>query len=44
MRWAGMPNKHERAVTDEVLAALANAGYLQTDGTGFRVVKAADES
>jgi short-subunit dehydrogenase len=42
MRWAGMPNKHERAVTDEVLEALAEAGYLRPSGGGYGVVKAAD--
>ncbi len=29
MRWAGMPNKNERAALHEVLDALANAGYLE---------------
>ncbi len=29
LRWAGMPNKHERAVTEEVLEALADAGFLE---------------
>jgi len=28
MRWAGMPNKHERALTVEVLRALEAAGYV----------------
>lgn len=32
MRWAGMPNKHERALTVEVLRALEDAGYLQAAG------------
>jgi hypothetical protein len=31
MRWAGMPNKNERAALHEVLEALATAGYLQTE-------------
>jgi short-subunit dehydrogenase len=39
MRWAGMPNKNERAVTVAVLGALAEAGYLHADGAGFRVVR-----
>jgi short-subunit dehydrogenase len=29
LRWAGMPNKNERAITDEVLEALAGAGFLE---------------
>jgi len=29
MRWAGMPNKNERAAMHEVLTALADAGYLE---------------
>jgi short-subunit dehydrogenase len=32
MRWAGMPNKNERAALREVLDALTNAGYLQSTG------------
>jgi len=42
MRWAGMPNKNERAVTDEVLDALANSGYIRRTGTEFAVIKSAD--
>lgn len=43
MRWAGMPNKNERAVTAEVLEALAAGGYLKATGEGaWSVVKAAD--
>jgi short-subunit dehydrogenase len=43
MRWAGMPNKKERAVTLDVLEALAEAHYLERDGTNrYRVLKAAD--
>jgi short-subunit dehydrogenase len=43
MRWFGMPNKNERAVTAEVLDALANAGYLESTGEdGWKVVKAAE--
>ncbi len=43
MRWAGMPNKNERAVLHEALDALATGGYLepQEEGT-WRVVRAAD--
>jgi short-subunit dehydrogenase len=29
MRWAGMPNKNERALTNDVLDALASGGYLE---------------
>jgi short-subunit dehydrogenase len=32
MRWAGMPNKNERAVLHEVLDALAAAGFLEATG------------
>ncbi len=32
MRWAGMPNKNERALVEEVLLALADAGYLLAIG------------
>ena len=32
MRWAGMPNKNERAALHEVLEALANAGFLRAEG------------
>jgi short-subunit dehydrogenase len=31
MRWAGMPNKNERAALHEVLDTLATAGYLETE-------------
>ena len=40
MRWAGMPNKNERAVTVAVLGALSEAGFLTVDGDGYRVVRA----
>jgi short-subunit dehydrogenase len=40
LRWAGMPNKNERGLTNEVLAALEAAGFLVANGTGFRVVRA----
>jgi short-subunit dehydrogenase len=43
MRWAGMPNKNERAAMQEVLVALADAGYLQLQGEErWTVVRAAD--
>ena len=32
MRWAGMPNKNERAAVAEVFDALTNAQYLQKSG------------
>lgn len=32
MRWAGMPNKNERAAMHEVLDALAQAGFLEALG------------
>jgi short-subunit dehydrogenase len=32
MRWAGMPNKNERAVMRDVLEALADAGFLERTG------------
>ena len=39
MRWAGMPNKHERALTVEVLQALEEAGYLMRSGDDVWTVK-----
>ncbi len=43
MRWAGMPNKHERALTNDVLDALASAGYLEhLSPDHYRVVRAAE--
>jgi len=39
MRWAGMPNKHERALTVEVLQALEGAGYLEPSGDEVWSVK-----
>jgi len=43
MRWAGMPNKHERGLTSEVLEALANAGFLERVAPEkYRVVRAAE--
>jgi len=43
MRWAGMPNKNERAALREVLDALAGAGYVEPIGEeSWKVVRAAD--
>jgi uncharacterized oxidoreductase len=42
LRWAGMPNKNERAATNEVLDALADAGFLQRDGERYRVLRGPD--
>jgi short-subunit dehydrogenase len=39
MRWAGMPNKNERAATVEVLDALLGAGFLQLDAGRYRVLR-----
>jgi hypothetical protein len=43
MRWAGMPNKNERAVMHEALDALASGGFLEplTSET-WRVLRGAD--
>ena len=39
MRWAGMPNKHERALTSEVFFALAEWGFLAPRADGrYRVL------
>jgi short-subunit dehydrogenase len=44
MRWAGMPNKNERALTNDVLDALAAAGFLEhLEPERYRVVRAADD-
>jgi hypothetical protein len=44
MRWAGMPNKHERALTSEVFFALAEWGFLAPRADGrYRVLRTADE-
>ena len=40
LRWAGMPNKNERAATIEVLEALLNSGFLAREGGQYRVVRA----
>jgi short-subunit dehydrogenase len=43
MRWAGMPNKNERAAMREVLDALAASGYLEPMGDEtWKVLRAAD--
>jgi short-subunit dehydrogenase len=43
MRWAGMPNKNERAAMREVLDALTAGGYLeQVEEETWRVLRAAD--
>lgn len=42
MRWAGMPNKNERAALAEALEALAASGFLEPTGEEtWRVVRAA---
>jgi short-subunit dehydrogenase len=41
LRWAGMPNKHERAITEEVLESLVTAGFLErSSGHTYLVVRA----
>ncbi len=43
MRWAGMPNKHERSLTSEVFFALAEWGFLAPRADGrYRVLYDAD--
>lgn len=43
MRWAGMPNKNERAALREVFDALTSAGYLESTGDEtWAVRRAAD--
>jgi short-subunit dehydrogenase len=40
LRWAGMPNKNERALTEAVLEALVGAGFLEhTPDQRYRVVR-----
>jgi short-subunit dehydrogenase len=39
LRWAGMPNKNERAATTEVLEALADAKFLARNGDLYRVLR-----
>jgi short-subunit dehydrogenase len=42
MRWAGMPNKNERAVLREALNALSAGGFLEpTEEDTWRVIRAA---
>ena len=44
MRWAGMPNKNERALTNDVLDALASAGYLaHVEPEHYRVVRVPED-
>jgi hypothetical protein len=43
MRWAGMPNKNERALTHDVLEALADAAFLsRVAGGTYRVERGAE--
>ena len=43
MRWAGMPNKNERAAMQDVLQALATAGFLAPEGDEtWKVLRAPD--
>ena len=43
MRWAGMPNKNERAAMHDVLHALATAGFLAPEGDEtWKVLRAPD--
>ena len=43
MRWAGMPNKNERAALTEALDALAAAGFLERSGKEtWKVVRSAE--
>lgn len=43
MRWAGMPNKNERAVLREALDALAAGGYLENlEEERWRVIRGAE--
>ena len=43
MRWAGMPNKNERAAMHEVLDALEAGGFLERVGEEtWKVIRAAD--
>jgi hypothetical protein len=42
MRWAGMPNKNERAAMEEALQALADGGFLERTGDeSWRVLRSA---
>lgn len=43
MRWAGMPNKNERAALHEVLDALTQAGFLEAlSDERWRVLRGAE--
>jgi len=43
LRWAGMPNKNERAITHDVLEALSTAGFLERrEPSVYRVLREAD--
>ncbi len=42
LRWAGMPNKNERAVTIEALDALVEARFLAREGEHYRVLRGPD--
>lgn len=43
MRWAGMPNKNERAALAEALDALAAAGFLERTGKEtWKVVRSSE--
>ena len=42
LRWAGMPNKNERAVTIEALDALVEAHFLAREGEHYRVLRGPD--
>jgi len=42
MRWAGMPNKNERAALTEALDALAEAGFLQRGKETWKVVRSSE--
>jgi short-subunit dehydrogenase len=43
LQWAGMPNKHERALMRDILEALADAGFLErSNGERYRVKRAND--
>jgi hypothetical protein len=43
MRWAGMPNKNERAALREALDALTASGHLERlEEESWKVVRAAD--
>jgi hypothetical protein len=45
LRWAGMPNKHERSLTSEIFFALAEWGFLAPRADGrYRVVRTADDT